>query len=96
MVKSELMENLARKMDIPHSKAEEAVNLFFDTITKALTQKERVEIRGFGAFTIREYKGYAGRNPKTGKSIEVKPKNLPFFKPGLELKQRVDSFVPED
>lgn len=91
MVKSELIENIAMKADIPHAKAEEVVNLVFDMMTHALAKTERIEIRGFGAFTVREYKGYKGRNPKTGATIEVTAKRLPFFKAGLELKQRVDS-----
>lgn len=91
MVKSELIENVAIKADIPHAKAEEVVNLIFDTMSNTLSKQERIEIRGFGAFTVRVYKGYKGRNPKTGETIEVAAKKLPFFKAGLELKQRVDS-----
>jgi len=91
MVKSELIENIAIKSDIPHAKAEDVVNLFFDSISAALGKDDRIEIRGFGAFTVRVYKGYTGRNPKTGQNIEVTPKKLPFFKTGLELKQRVNS-----
>ncbi len=91
MVKSELIEAIAMKADISHVKAEEVVSLFFDTITKTLVNGERIEIRGFGAFTVRMYKGYTGRNPKTGATLQVQPKHLPFFKAGLELKQRIDS-----
>ncbi len=91
MVKSELIENIAMKSDIPLAKAEEVVNLVFDAMAGTLAKQERIEIRGFGAFTVREYKGYKGRNPKTGETIDVTAKKLPFFKAGLELKQRVDS-----
>lgn len=91
MVKSELVELLASKADITAPQAEEIVDLFFDTIAKALTEDGRVEIRGFGAFTVRKYKSYEGRNPKTGEKIVVPEKKLPFWKTGLELRQRVDS-----
>jgi len=91
MVKSELIEALAERTDITLSKAEEVVELFFNAITDTLCTGDRVEIRGFGAFTVREYKAYEGRNPKTGEKIVVPPKRLPFWKTGMELKQRVDS-----
>ena len=91
MVKSELIENLAERADITLAKAEEVVDLFFGTIIDTLCTGDRVEIRGFGAFTVRIYKSYKGRNPKTGDQITVPPKRLPFWKTGQELKQRVDS-----
>ena len=91
MVKSELIESLAERADITQAKAEEVVDLFFNSITETLAQGDRVEIRGFGAFTVPDYKSYKGRNPKTGEQIVVPPKRLPFWKTGQELKQRVDS-----
>ena len=91
MVKSELSESLAERADITLAKAEEVVDLFFNGVTDTLAKGDRVEIRGFGAFTVREYKSYKGRNPKTGEQITVPPKKLPFWKTGQELKQRVDS-----
>lgn len=91
MVKSELIENLAERADITLAKAEEVVELFFDSISETLCKGDRVEIRGFGALTVRDYKQYEGRNPKTGEKITVPPKCLPFWKTGQELKQRVDS-----
>lgn len=90
MVKSELIEMLANKAGITVAEAENVTNLFFNTITESLTTEGRVEIRGFGAFTVRKYKAYDGRNPKTGERIEVPEKKLPFWKTGLELRQRVD------
>jgi integration host factor subunit beta len=59
-------------------------------MTDAFTKGDRVEIRGLCSFTIKEYEGYTGRNPKTGKTVQVAPKKLPFFKCGKELKERVD------
>jgi integration host factor subunit beta len=89
MNKSELVEALAEKKGISYKKAEEIVNTIFDAMTNAMLTGERIEIRGFGSFVINEYKAYTGRNPKTGDSIAVKPKKLPFFKVGKELKERV-------
>lgn len=91
MVKSELIENLAERADITLAKAEEIVDMFFDSVTDTLCKGNRVEIRGFGAFTVRDYKSYEGRNPKTGEKISIPAKRLPFWKTGMELKQRVDS-----
>jgi integration host factor subunit beta len=61
-------------------------------MTKALVKGDRVEIRGFGSIFIKKYGSYRGRNPKTGESVVVKPKRLPFFRCGKELKERVDNF----
>ena len=91
MVKSELVETISSKCNISHALSEAAVNTFFDSIAEALVKEGRVEIRGFGAFTVRKYRAYSGRNPKTGEKITVPEKKLPFWKTGLELKQRVDS-----
>ncbi len=90
MVKSELIDTILDKADITTTQGEDVVNLFFRTITEALVTEGRVEIRGFGAFTVRKYRSYAGRNPKTGESIQVPEKKLPYWKTGLELRQRVD------
>ena len=90
MVKSELIELVATKADITAAQAEDVVNLFYNTIIESLVTEGRVEIRGFGAFTVRKYRAYDGRNPKTGQKISVPEKKLPFWKTGLELRQRVD------
>ena len=66
------------------------MNVFFDEMSNALANGERVEIRGLCAIYVKEYVEYTGRNPKTGENIEVKRKRLPFFKCGKELKERVD------
>lgn len=89
MNKSELIEALAAKKGLSFKKAEEIINTIFEAMTDALIAGDRIEIRGFGSFVVNEYKSYTGRNPKTGESIEVKPKKLPFFKVGKELKERV-------
>ena len=90
MNKAELIEALRNETGLAKNKAERIVEIFFDEITQALVNGERVEIRGFCSFHVKKYKGYSGRNPKTGESIEVKPKKLPFFKCGQELKKRVE------
>jgi len=89
MNKSELIELLSLKRGISCKKSEEIVSTIFDSMTDAMLSGDRIEIRGFGSFVINEYKSYTGRNPKTGVSIDVKPKKLPFFKVGKELKERV-------
>ena len=90
MTKSELIETVANKLKLPKGKAELIVNCIFDSMEDALKRGERIEIRGFGSFEIRHYKAYEGRNPRTGDKVDVKPKRLPFFKVGKELKERVN------
>lgn len=90
MTKSELIEAVANKLKLPKGKAELIVNCVFDSMEAALKRGERIEIRGFGSFEIRHYKAYEGRNPRTGAKVDVKPKRLPFFKVGKELKERVN------
>lgn len=91
MNKSELVEALSIKKNLTYKKSEQIVNLVFDSMAEALINDDRIEIRGFGSFMVKDYKAYMGRNPKTGEVIEVKPKKLPFFKVGKELRERVDS-----
>ena len=87
MNKSELIKALAEQSDISMDEATLVVNTFFDCMKEALLQGDRVEIRGFGSFKIKEYGAYAGRNPRTGEKVEVQPKRLPFFRAGKELKE---------
>ena len=65
------------------------MRIFFDNIKKALAEGDKVEIRGFGSFVLKKYKGYTGRNPKTGEPVEVEPKVLPVFRTGKDLKERI-------
>ncbi|MEL7368636.1 MAG: integration host factor subunit beta [Myxococcota bacterium] len=90
MNKSELVEKLAERAKITKKRAEQVVNLVFEQMTEALRRGERIEIRGFGSFTSKSYDAYTGRNPRTGETIHVPAKRLPFFKVGKELKERVD------
>jgi len=91
MNKSDLIEALSRDAELPIGKAEEVVKTVFTTMANTLAKGDRVEIRGLGSFKVKHYDGYAGRNPKTGQPIKVKPKKLPSFKCGKELKEKVDT-----
>lgn len=90
VTKSELIEQISEKLKLPTGKAEQIVNCVFDSMVKALQEGEGIEIRGFGSFTVREYKAYEGRNPRTGETVHVAPKRLPFFKVGKDLRERVN------
>ena len=92
MNRTELVEALSHETGLAPSKAEQVVRMAFNSIAKALVSGERIEIRGFGSFSVKHYDGYTGRNPKTGEVIKVKPKKQPHFKCGKELKERVDIF----
>ena len=89
MTKSEMTMKVADRLKLPVSQAETVVNTIFDLMATTLTAGERIEVRGFGAFEVRSYKGYKGRNPRTGQPVQVAPKRLPFFKVGMELRKRV-------
>lgn len=90
MTKSELVEAIAARAELSKSRAEMVVNCVFDAMTEALRNDEGVEIRGFGSLKARAHKSYKGRNPRTGKSVEVPSKLRPFFKVGKELKELVN------
>jgi integration host factor subunit beta len=90
MNKLKLIDALKEECRISKAEAAAVVDLFFGSISEALAKGDRVEIRGLCSFFVKEYKSYQGRNPKTGESVEVAPKKLPFFKCGKELKERVD------
>jgi integration host factor subunit beta len=90
MTKSDLIDVLCETQKLPKGRAELLVHVIFDALEAALKKGERIEIRGFGSFELRAYRGYDGRNPRTGSAVAVKPKRLPFFKVGKELKERVN------
>lgn len=91
MTKSELIDAIAGRAELTKSRAELLVNCVFDAMTDSLQRGEGIEIRGFGSFTIRHYKPYTGRNPRTNRPVPVGPKKLPFFKVGKDLKDLVNS-----
>jgi integration host factor subunit beta len=90
MNKLELVKTLRDECRISKKEAATIVDLFFDKISTALAEGDRVEIRGLCSFFVKEYKSYQGRNPMTGETVQVAAKKLPFFKCGMELRKRVD------
>ena len=92
MTKSELIDLIARRQDqVPAKDVELAVNLILETLTEALVVDDRIEIRGFGSFTLHHRKPRIGRNPKTGAAVSLPSKRVPHFKPGKELKESIDA-----
>lgn len=90
MTKSDLVESVAQTTNLTKKKIEAVVNCVFDTMFEALINSDRIEIRGFGSWFVKDYKTYVGRNPKTGAAVTVPEKKLPFFKVGKELKKKID------
>jgi len=91
MNKSELIAELSESIELTQRKAEMVVKTIFDSMADALARSDRIEIRGFGSFVVKQYDPYTGRNPKTGEKIAVNSKKLPFFKVGKDLKNRINS-----
>ncbi|MBQ7738806.1 MAG: integration host factor subunit beta [Desulfovibrionaceae bacterium] len=91
MNKSELILKLSIESDISVEAATDIINSFIDTIKSSLIEGGRVEFRGFGSFNVKEYQGYTGRNPRTGEAVTVKPKRLPTFRAGKDLKEQINS-----
>ena len=91
MNKLELISILKEEAKISKAEAAKVVEIFFGAMSDALANGERVELRGLCSFYVKEYNSYVGRNPKTGERVKIKPKRLPFFKCGKELKERVDN-----
>ena len=91
ITKSELIERLSETQKLAKGKAEQVVNVMFEAMASALERGERIEIRGFGSFEVRSYKPYEGRNPRTGETVHVKAKRLPFFKVGKELRENINA-----
>ena len=93
MIKLDLIAALKIEAELTKLEAATIVDLFFNEMANALAKGDRVEIRGLCSFYVKKYKAYAGRNPKTGERVQVASKKLPFFKCGMELKNRVDILV---
>ena len=90
MNKLELIKTLRNECQISKKEAATIVDLFFNEMANALEKGDRVEIRGLCSLFVKKYKSYAGRNPMTGERVQVAAKKLPFFKCGMELRNRVD------
>ena len=92
MTKSELIEILAAKsLDLSHTDTQLVVNTVLESLVTALESGERVEIRGFGSFSMRHFSARQGRNPKTGETVQLLPRSMVHFKPGLEMRERVNN-----
>ena len=91
MTKAELVEEVAQSTDLTKKHAEIIVNTVFESIVQSLKDGEKIELRGFGSFRIRRRGPRIGRNPKTGDRVDVPPKRIPYFKPGKELKELLNS-----
>jgi len=87
MTKAELVEEVARNTQLTKKHAEIIVNTVFESIVDSLKEGEKIELRGFGSFRIRERGSRIGRNPKTGAKVDVPSKRIPYFKPGKQLKE---------
>lgn len=90
MTKAELVDEVARTVQVTKKQAETIVNIVFDSIVDSLRSGEKIELRGFGSFRLRSRKSRTGRNPKTGEKVDVPSKKIPYFKPGKELKELIN------
>lgn len=90
MTKAELVEEVSRVSELTKKHSEVIVNTVFQSIVDALHKSEKIELRGFGSFRIRQRRSRQGRNPKTGQKVDVPAKRIPYFKPGKELKELIN------
>ena len=91
MIKSELIQRISQKNPhLYHRDVERIINTVFDKIVDAMGNGDRVELRGFGAFSVKERQSREGRNPRTGEAVQVEAKRVPFFKTGKELRERLN------
>lgn len=95
MTKAELVDEVARVVQVTKKQAETIVNIVFDSIVDSLRSGEKIELRGFGSFRLRSRKSRTGRNPKTGEKVEVPSKKIPYFKPGKELKELINKTLAD-
>jgi len=95
MTKAELVDEVARVVQLTKKQAETIVNIVFDSIVDSLRSGQKIELRGFGSFRLRSRKSRTGRNPKTGEKVEVPSKKIPYFKPGKELKELINKALGE-
>jgi len=93
MTKAELVDEVARVVQLTKKQAETIVNIVFDSIVDSLRAGQKIELRGFGSFRLRSRKSRTGRNPKTGEKVEVPSKKIPYFKPGKELKELINKAI---
>ena len=96
MTKAELVEEVSRVSDLTKKHSEVIVDTVFQSIIDALHRGEKIELRGFGSFRLRKREPRKGRNPKTGDKVDVPPKRVPYFKPGKELKDLINTAATSD
>jgi integration host factor subunit beta len=96
MTKAELVEDVARAAELTKKDAERLVEIVFESIIDTLNQGEKIELRGFGSFRVRERGARRGRNPKTGDPVDIPAKRVPYFKPGKELKELINEEANAD
>jgi len=96
MTKAELVEDVARAAELTKKDAERLVEIVFESIIETLNQGEKIELRGFGSFRVRERGARRGRNPKTGDPVDIPAKRVPYFKPGKEMKELINEETPAD
>src|ERR1041384_1360374 len=94
MTKAELVEDVAQAAELTKKDAERLVEIVFESIIETLNQGEKIELRGFGSFRVRERGARRGRNPKTGDPVSIPAKRVPYFKPGKELKELINDENP--
>ena len=94
MTKAELVEDVARAAELTKKDAERLVEIVFESIIETLNHGEKIELRGFGSFRVRERGARRGRNPKTGDPVSIPAKRVPYFKPGKELKELINVDIP--
>ncbi len=90
MTKADLVERVAKEADMTKKDAEQLVEIIFDSIVASLNKGEKIELRGFGSFRVRQRNARKGRNPKTGDSVDIPAKRVAYFKPGKELKELIN------
>jgi integration host factor subunit beta len=95
MTKAELVEDVADAAELTKKDAERLVEIVFESIIESLNQGEKIELRGFGSFRVRERGARRGRNPKTGDPVNIPAKRVPYFKPGKELKELINGDGPQ-
>ncbi len=91
MTKADLVEQVAKEAEMTKKDAEQLVEIIFDSITDSLNKGEKIELRGFGSFRVRERNSRMGRNPKTGEAVAIPAKRVAYFKPGKDLKELINS-----
>ena len=94
MKKSDIVDSIAGKIGVPKAQVQQMVDDVFDLIAEGLTRGEKIDLRGFGTFSVRDSKARTGRNPQSGEPIQIPARRVPAFKPGKELKEKVNGAAP--